>query len=77
MTDKVENLILEQLRLMREDMQTMRSEMTGGFSEVTSRIDDLEAGQQAIQGVLFGLGRSMYLLESRVEHIEEKLGIDT
>ena len=77
MAESVDNLVLEQLRLMREEMQAMRSEMTGGFSEVKGRIDDLEAGQQAIQGVLFGLGRSMYLLESRVEHIEEKLGIDT
>ena len=69
MADNVDNMVLVQLREMRDEMRT-------GFSQVNDRLDNLEAGQQALQGVLFGLGRSVQLLETRVEHIEEKLGIE-
>ena len=69
MAGNVDNMVLVQLREMRDEMRT-------GFSQVNDRLDNLEAGQQALQGVLFGLGRSVQLLETRVEHIEEKLGIE-
>jgi hypothetical protein len=69
MAENVDNIVLVQLREMREEMGI-------GFTQVNDRLDNLEAGQQALQGVLFGLGRSVQLLENRVEHIEEKLGIE-
>ena len=69
MAGNVDNMVLVQLREMRDEMRT-------GFSQVNDRLDNLEAGQQALQGVLFGLGRSVQLPETRVEHIEEKLGIE-
>ncbi|MGR3467914.1 MAG: hypothetical protein ACU0CI_08535 [Shimia sp.] len=76
MNDNVENMILVQLREMREEVREFRAENAARFAGIEERLENLEAGQQALQGVMLGLGRSLYLLEDRVEHIKAKLGID-
>jgi hypothetical protein len=77
MADEPTNLVPEQLRLICEEITVMRGEMTEKFALIDGKVDDLQAGQQALQGVLMSLGRSVWMPDNRVEHIEAKLGIET
>jgi hypothetical protein len=42
MTDKIENLILEHLRGLRNQVETLQSEMHAEFRDVTQRLSHLE-----------------------------------
>lgn len=66
MAENVDNLVLEQLKLIRDDLRS-----------VNEKVDDLQTGQQALQGMLFALSGYMRGIDERVEHIEAKLGIET
>jgi hypothetical protein len=65
MAENVDNMILEQLRLIRSDMARMEG-----------KIDDLEVGQQSMQGIIMAVGHSLHVLDHRVEQLEEKIGGD-
>ena len=73
MTENVDNIVLEQLRLIRSEIGDVQGQLTS----MTSKIDDLQVGQQALQGMIFGLSAYMRGIDERVEHIETKLGIET
>ncbi len=72
MTENVENLILDQLRLIREDFRRMDKR----FDELEAKVDELGVRSQSTEGVLFGLGGYIRSIDERVEHIEQKLGLD-
>ncbi|MES2433879.1 MAG: hypothetical protein V4586_08660 [Pseudomonadota bacterium] len=63
MAPNVENLVLEQLRLIREDL-----------GQVKVKIDDLTMKTDGHTALLIGLGKYIHDIDERVEHIEEKLG---
>ncbi|NHB78008.1 hypothetical protein [Rhodobacter calidifons] len=65
MTENVENLILAQLREIRERL-----------GKIEAGLDDVKTGQQSVTGILIGLGGYIRAIDERVEHIEEKLGIE-
>ncbi len=69
MNENVENLVLEQLRLIRSDIRKLDEKLSG-------RIDDLDAKFDGNTGILVALGRYLRDIDTRIEHIEEKLGID-
>ena len=69
MAENVENIVLEQLRLIRSDIRTLDAKLS-------ERIDGLEGKIDGNTGVLIALGRYLRDIDNRVEHIEEKLGID-
>ena len=69
MADSVDNLVLEQLRLIRSDIQKLDEKLSG-------RIDGLEAKVDGNTGILVALGRYLHDIDERVEHIEQKLGIE-
>jgi tetrahydromethanopterin S-methyltransferase subunit G len=71
-TENVENLILDQLRLIREDFRRMDKR----FDELEAKVDELGVRSQSTEGVLFGLGGYIRSIDERVEHIEQKLGLD-
>ena len=66
MSDNVDNLILEQLRLIRSDL-----------SGVTEKLDDLSMKVDGHTAILIGLGKYIHDIDERVEHIETKFGADT
>ena len=72
MNDNVENLILAQLRDIREEFRRMDKR----FDDLEAKVDDLAIRAQSTEGVLFGLGGYIRSIDQRVEHIEKKLGID-
>jgi hypothetical protein len=69
MNENVENLVLEQLRLIRSDIKLLEEKLSG-------RIDSLEAKVDGNTGVVIALGRYLHDIDNRVEHIEAKLGIE-
>jgi hypothetical protein len=71
MTDNVNSLVLEQLRLIREDFRRMDAR----FDDLSDKVDDLGVKVRSVEGVLFGLGGYIRSIDERVEHIEQKLGI--
>jgi tetrahydromethanopterin S-methyltransferase subunit G len=71
MSESVDNLILEQLRLIREDFRRIDKR----FDDLEAKVDELGVRSQSTEGVLFGLGGYIRSIDERVEHIEAKLGI--
>jgi hypothetical protein len=69
MNENVENLVLEQLRLIRSDIKLLEEKLSG-------RIDSLESKVDGNTGVIIALGRYLHDIDNRVEHIEVKLGIE-
>lgn len=49
MTDNVENLILEHLRVLRSEIQTMRTEMHTEFKDVKLRMSCIENAMVSIK----------------------------
>ncbi len=71
MSEGTDNVVLEQLRLIREEFKRIDSR----FDSLEGKVDDLGVRTQSIEGVLFGLGGYIRSIDERAEHIEEKLGI--
>ncbi len=67
MSENVDNLVLEQLRLIRADLSELKSDMADFKADV--RNDAL-----AQQTMLFGLAGVIGDIRERVEHLEQKLG---
>jgi hypothetical protein len=76
MAENVNNLVLEQLRLIRSDIQTLDEKLSGRIDGLEAKVDDLAVRAQSTEGVLFGLGGYIRSIDERVEHIEKKLGIE-
>jgi tetrahydromethanopterin S-methyltransferase subunit G len=72
MAENVDSLVLEQLKLIREDFKRMDKR----FDELEAKVDELGVRAQSTEGVLFGLGGYIRSIDQRVEHIEQKLGIE-
>ncbi len=76
MNENVENLVLEQLRLIRSDIQRLDDKLSARIDGLETKVDNLAVRAQSTEGVLFGLGGYVRSLDQRVEHIEAKLGIE-
>jgi tetrahydromethanopterin S-methyltransferase subunit G len=72
MAENADNLVLEQLRLIREDFMRMDKR----FDDLEAKVDELGVRAQSTEGVLFGLGGYIRSIDERVGHIEKKLGIE-
>lgn len=67
MAENVDNIILEQLRLIREDISRVEERLG-------SKIEDLEAKVDGPTGVMIAPGRYVHDIDPRVERLEEKIG---
>ena len=76
MNENVENLVLEQLRLIRSDIQRLDDKLSARIDGLEAKVDNLAVRSQSTEGVLFGLGGYVRSIDERVEHIEVKLGIE-
>jgi hypothetical protein len=80
MNENVENIVLEQLRLIRADIRKLDENLSGRIDaldgKLSGRIDDLDGKVDGNTGILVALGRYLRDIDTRVEHIEEKLGIE-
>ena len=76
MNENVENLVLEQLRLIRSDIQGLDDKLSARIDGLEAKVDNLAVRAQSTEGVLFGLGGYVRSIDERVEHIEVKLGVE-
>lgn len=80
MVDNVENLILEHLRALRSEIQTLRSEMHAEFKDLKMRVSSVESSMVAvkhetadIRGDYVRQQVSIDNLVERVQRIEKRL----
>jgi len=73
MAENVDNMVLEQLRAMREDMKRME----GKIDTLSQDMDDVGGRVDGLSIILVNFGTNIHDLNERVGHIEQKLGIDT
>lgn len=80
MVDNVENLILEHLRALRSEIQTLRSEMHAEFKNLKMRVSSVESSMVAvkhetadIRGDYVRQQVSIDNLVERVQRIEKRL----
>ena len=64
---EVDNLVLEQLRLIREDLGSLKVDLAQFKAEVHSDF-------MAQKTMLFGLAGVIGQIDERVEHLEQKMG---
>ena len=65
MAENVDSLILEQLKNIRSDLSIMKDSL-----------ENVETSQRSLEGMMFGLAGYIRGIDTRVEHIERKLGIE-
>ena len=73
MAENVDNMVLEQLRLIRQEMGEMRSEMAGMKIEIRDGMGDVRSELLGQRGILVALGSYISSLDTRVEHLEERI----
>jgi len=76
MGENVDNLVLEQPRLIRETLGDMRSEMAGMERSLKGEVADLRSEILGQRAILVGLGTYIGSLDVRVEHLEKLMGVD-
>lgn len=67
MAENVDNLIIEQLRGIRDDIRKLDGKIDEVNENLTTRID-------ALQGITIGLGHYVHALDDRIEKLEDKIG---
>ena len=75
MAEIVENLVLEQLRLIREDLRRMDKRFDELEEKMASEFDEVKTDVHGQTMMIFGLSNVIGQIDKRVEHVEEKLGI--
>jgi len=73
MTADIENLVLENLRVIRSDLASLRNETREGFARVELRLGLVEHGLADLLGVSASDRDEIRALKSRVERIERRL----
>ena len=72
MAETVDNMVMEQLKLMREDMRRME----GKIDSLNEEVEDVGGRVDGLSVILVNFGKNIHDLDERVGHIEEKLGIE-
>ena len=80
MTENVDNLVLEHLRALRSDVQTLRTEMHSEFKDVKYRLSSLELAMSGVKrdqaeslGDYARQQISIDNLVERIQRIEQRL----
>ena len=71
MAEGVDNIVLEQLRLIRETLGQVQSKI----GELVAKVDDLGTELRGYAALLIGLGGYVRSIDLRVEHLEQIFGV--
>lgn len=75
MTEEATNLMLEQFRILRAEIDGIRSEMRHGFSDLSQRIDHLETEVRGVSYVatvsIGSVLADLADLKARVKRLED------
>ena len=75
MVENIDNLVLEQLRLIREDLRRMDTRFDALEVKMASEFQDVKIDLHGHTMMIFGLSNVIGQIDKRVEHVEEKLGM--
>lgn len=73
MTADVENIVLEQLRLLRNDVQSFRVDLLAELVEIKNRLRSLEAGQATIRRDLLGVVDDQVSHQAALDRLAQRL----
>jgi tetrahydromethanopterin S-methyltransferase subunit G len=71
--ENVENLVPEQLRVLRNDILAFRSENQSEFSEIKHRLTRVESSIASMRGENVGTQEDVYRQQSVIDSIKERL----
>lgn len=71
MAESVDNIVLEQLRSIREEIKDVKAPVVA----VDLKLEDLSVRIISVEGIMFGLGGYIRSIIERAGYIETKLGI--
>jgi len=71
--DNVENLVLEHLRLLRNEVKAQGLKMDEQFEGVRARLSSIEGQLAGVHGDIAGLQVRMDHFENRLDRIERRL----
>jgi hypothetical protein len=75
MTDAPTNLVLEQLRLIRSEMSSMKSELKADIADLSGRVENIDTQLQGLTYVVTtaigSLAMDMKGLKNRMDALEE------
>jgi len=74
MASSVDNLVLEQLRLIREELGELRGDLASFKAGSKESFDTLHSDLLGQQTMMFGLATVIGQIDKRVEHLEQKIG---
>ena len=74
MASSVDNLVLEQLRLIGEELGELRGDLASFKSQTKDSFDTLHSDLLGQQTMMFGLASVIGQIDKRVEHLEQKIG---
>ena len=74
MVENVDNLVLEQLRLIREDLRRMDGRFDAIDQKMAAEFENVKVELHGHQMMIFGLSNVIGQIDKRVEQLEEKLG---
>ena len=72
MVENIDNMVLEQLKLIREQMSDMR----GSIVALGDKIETIDSKVDGLSVILVNFGANIHDLNERAGHIEEKLGVE-
>ena len=75
MSENVENIVLEQLRLIRDDLRRMDKRIENLEGKIDGGFDEVKVELHGNTMMIFGLSTVIGQIDKRVEHVEIKLGI--
>lgn len=73
MSDNIDNLVLEQLRILRNEILAFRSENQSEFSEIKHRLTRVESSIASMRGENVGTQEDVYRQQSVIDQIKERL----
>lgn len=73
MSENVDNLVLEQLRALRNEILAFRSENQSEFSEIKHRLTRVESSIASMRGENVGTQEDVYRQQGVIDSIKERL----
>lgn len=74
MASSVDNLVLEQLCLIREELGELRCDFASFKADTGANFDTLHTDMLGQQTMMFGLASVIGQIDKRVEHLESRIG---
>ena len=72
-SEKVDNLVLEQLRALRNEIHAFRTENQSEFSEIKHRLNRVESNLAGMRGENAGTQEDVYRQQGVIDSIKERL----